>query len=869
MSVKALACVSLVSFLVGGVLVHGQTPPTEGPPAAIDYPEAVRACADALKKAPDEASAKSCAATLRPHLADVVTGAMTLLGAGDSAKALERCAAVLVLDAASKDAGTCAITARARIAAHDRDRLKLQQARALAAAGEAARAGEILAVLDKSEFSDILSEAAALQDSLNRTASARADAAGRASIEHAAALVELGKQDDAVKLLREVLASNVGQDVLEDARRALTEARPSLWRSFRESLRHPWAVQVSAILLVIAGVWIVLHWIRDIWRWVDLRLLSRIRPRSWTFAGVTGEDKLGARDPILDALRRVPHEVRRPIWTPTWLLLYPQDAGGWEVWEDFGVKDPERAKVVHEDVFDPRVAHSDGDRILSDAFQNLQFNVGPVGVGAVTKFWTGLIDWWKTGEPSFSATCQELTAPEGPKKIVLRLTSNGPGGTASVLASSDLNSVPDAVSLCAERAAYKLLFTMREHRDSAAQIDGHAAFRQGVTTLSRAVSAAGDDEKTRMQRTADINKAIHNLEIARRSFERDPEHRVYHLQALRFLGIAHVLVGDELTARVVFEELEDTADKPPAPIVVPAPLRTDRWRGPRVEPPTAPVGVDPAVQEPARRRDQQLTVEARFNQAMLYCRRIVEGDTRPGAALTLVDGLMDRVAAGAESLRPTVQVSKLLHRNNICWPDWLSFDAAQIEAIRQEVKTVDGLLPTLDKFAAEATGSDRRHYAVLGAHARRNLGVAKLRLLALELSRRGPFAPGGSPLTNDQLTRLRKAFDFIDASVLLGELSAGGRLARAYGLLLMKRWLPAEKAAAELFASKADNQFALYIAAEAALQRTDFVAARKYVQDTQAMIIEDPALRKFVDDFVVLDTGITIAPADGHTPHFS
>jgi hypothetical protein len=104
-------------------------------------------------------------------------------------------------------------------------------------------------------------------------------------------------------------------------------------------------------------------------------------------------------------------------------------------------------------VFDLKVQQSGGDRILSDAFQNLEFKVGSVTVGPVTKFWAGLVEWWHTGEPSFSATCHELAASDTVKQVVIRLSATGPGGTASVLATTDRQRGVDAVSLCAERAA--------------------------------------------------------------------------------------------------------------------------------------------------------------------------------------------------------------------------------------------------------------------------------------------------------------------------------------------------------------------------------------------------------------------------------
>jgi tetratricopeptide (TPR) repeat protein len=565
------------------------------------YREAVQACAEALSRFPDEAASHACAKKVEPNLKDVVSAGAARLAAGDAEGALKRCAAVLVVSPTDKEASTCVTTARTQIASHDRDKLKLEQARGYFAAGDHARASQNLGELGKSEFPDILNGSVELQDALNRKTTAQVDLTARAAIEHAKLFVEYGKQDEAVKMLHDVLTSNASPFVRDEALRALSDARPSLRRAYLESLRHPWAVQVLAMLSFIAGVWIGLHWVRDLWRWIDARFITGARGR-WKFAGINDDAPLGARDPILDALRRVPHEVHKPIWTPTRLTLYPY-YGGWDVWEDFCIADSEKATVVHEPVFDMSVRQSGGDSVLSDAFQNLQFTVGNVGVGAVTKFWTGLVEWWHTGEPSFSATCQDVTGPDG-AHVVIRLSSTGPAGTASVLATHDRQNGLDVLSLCAERAAYKLLFTMSDYPDSAAQIDGHAAFRQGVTSLSRSVRAIVDTKINKEERERSIFTGICNLEEARRSFERDGDHRVYHLQSLRFLGIAYALVGRDVAARTILEELEDAADKP-----------------------------TPAQKEADRKRNQQLKVEAQFNQAMLYCHMVAEEGDEARASL--------------------------------------------------------------------------------------------------------------------------------------------------------------------------------------------------------------------------------------------
>ena len=796
--------------------------------------EAVRACAEALRRFPDDPAAHACAKQAAPALPAVVDGALALLGAGDAKGALERCSAVLVLSATHKEAGACATTARVRATAHDRDALKLEHARRLFAEGDRDGAAKTLAELHQSEFPDILTGALAVQDALTREAPAAIDRAGRAAIERARVLVAHGKPDDAIRVLEQVLATSVSAPVREEALRALSVAGPSLRRSFVEALRNAWTVQVLAALAILAGLWIALHWARNLWRWADAQLRSLAGSRRrWKFAGVDGGDPLGARDPILDALRRVPHEVRKPLWTPTRLLLYP-DNDAWDVWEDFCIGEADKATNIHEDVFNIQVARGDGDKILSDAFQTLEFTVGNVSIGPVTKFWSGLVEWWHTGEPTISATCQELALSDTLKQVVIRLSATGPNGTASVLAATERHNGVDTVALSAERAAYKLLFTMsNNHSDSAAQIDAHAAFRQGVTSLSWSVRAITDTTVGKRERSAEIFKAIHNLEAARRSFERDRDHSVYHLQSLRFLGIAYALDDRELAARTIFEELEDAADKRPSPDT-----------------------------EANRRRNHHLKMEARLNQAMLYCGTVAGDGDESHAGLAMADALMDSVKAEEPSLGDAVRVWRLLHLNSMSWREWRSLQADDIAAIRAEIESARGLPEQLEQRAKTAIGADRRHNALLAAHARRNLAIASLRCLAaFDLSPRVPFAKRGRPVSKEVSETVRKAFASITASGLLGPLPARAALARAYGLLLVSQWIDAEHTALQALKADAADQFALYVAAEAALQRGDVVAALKYSRDAQQFTIVDPALQDFIDEFRVLHEAQAIAAA--------
>ena len=649
----------------------------------------------------------------------------------------------------------------------------------------------------------------------------------QAAIEGAAAalpiLDELAKDSTYEDILSETLAlrTELSQRAIEerDARRS--------WRSYiSEGAANPWIAQLGAVLLSLIGAWFGLKWIRDGWRWIESHLLKGWRQRPWMFAGVRGDDTLGARDPILDAIRRVPNEVRQPVWTPTRLLLYP-GAFGWEVWEDFGVSESERPKPVHEELFHVDQWDRGNDKALADAFQNLQFNFGAVGLGTVMKFWSGVVDWWQSGQPSLSATCQEVDPGQGTAKtVVIRLNATGPeNGTVSVLASTPRVDGIDSVALSAERAAYKLLFRMKKDQDTAAQIDGHAAFRQGVATVSRCVRSVVDTQPDRERRDTDLKKAIGNLEFVRETFTGDPQHTVYLLESLRILGICYALVGRDAAARRLFEELEDLAEQ-------------------RAEIECRKAGAEKNQHEKgaARAREnraRQLATEARYNQAILYWKSLFGSNGQLGAASAMADKMFADVAR-EHTLKYAAGVWQLAQLGSLSRREWLSFDRDDVQ--RRLTEAVD-LRTRLDESASKASGSARRQYTLLGAHARRYLAVAQLRFVAtFDLPARGPFTGNGHLLTPCIRERVQSAFDCLTKSEQIGALCPHAMVARAYGLLLLSKWFDAEEAAAKVIAIDAADQFARYVAAEAALQRRDVASARKYVEGVQPSTVIDPAL---------------------------
>jgi hypothetical protein len=641
----------------------------------------------------------------------------------------------------------------------------------------------------------------------------------------------------ALPILDELTKDSTYEDILAQASRLRTElaqraveerdAKRSWLAQIDDALHSPWLAQFVAVLLFVIAVWFGLRWIRDAWRWIESHLTDRWRQRPWTFAGVRGDDALGARDPILDAIRRVPHEVRQPVWTPTRLLMYP-GSSGWEVWEDFGVGDSERPKPVHEELFRMDQWDQGNDKALADAFQNLQFNFGAVGFGTVMKFWSGLVDWWQAGQPSLCATCMEVDPGQGAGKLVaIRLNATGAShGTVSVLASTPRESGIDSVSLSAERAAYKLLFRMKKNQDTAAQIDGHAAFRQGVANVSRCVRSVIDKPEDKSRRETDLKKAICNLEFVREIFGGDPHHTTYFLESLRFLGVCYALIERDVAARRLFEDLEDAAEQRA-----------------KEESRTADAEAEPSKAQAARARAAralQLATEARYNQAILYWKSLFGSNGQMGAASAMADKMFADVARD-RTLEAAAAVWQLAQLGSLSRREWLSFDRDEVQ---RRLKEAAELRNSLDKSADGASGSARRQYTLLAAHARRYIALAQLRFVAtFDLPARGPFSGDGDGLTRCVLERVQSAFDCLTKSEQIGPLCTHAIVARAYGLLLLAKWFDAEEAAAKAIAADSADQFARYVAAEAAFQRKDVAAARKYVEGLQPSAVIDPALR--------------------------
>jgi hypothetical protein len=646
-----------------------------------------------------------------------------------------------------------------------------------------------------------------------------------ATIESAKALLAQGKREDAARTLTALLtaqppAAPLGDAVRISAQEALTQTEPSSLSVFSNALKSQWIMEFLAGLAIVAGLWFGLHVARWMWRrflslwarlgavrWIVKRenankstvgrmakaVLDRVGKIRWTFNGVKGDDdgKLGASDAVLDALRRVPNEVAIPIWTPGWLVLHPT-AQAFQAWEDFGGVDQ---PPLHEEVF--RLLLNQGraaDNALADAFQNLQFNVGTVGLGIVARFWRAILDWWRDGQPGFSGVVQETATADGTgKQIVIRLTcSGGPYGTVSVLASTKREDGVDVVALTASRAAYKLLSRLSPGSGTTEQIDGFAAFRQGAKMLASYVRSLGDAQADQA-RAAEINKAIVNLEFARQAFCRDTDHPVYYLEAVRFEAVAYALLGRPAAALARFEELEDKASG----------------------------GKDV--------RSTALTLEAGYNQGVVHLASAASSTNVAAEiqrALELFLFVEGNAAAYPIGKAATARRCSVLAA--VDTDSWPQLDRAQCTAV---LNAGIELIAKLDDGVLHATGAERRAWSVLAMEARRDLAIAGLRFIAaFEVFNRGPYDTPASALANDTVVRIQQWLRFFSESDTFGSVVVNALACRSYALLLLGgKWRTAESYARQALALDKACELACYVAAEACLQQGDPAAARQYL----------------------------------------
>jgi hypothetical protein len=313
-----------------------------------------------------------------------------------------------------------------------------------------------------------------------------------------------GQRTAAVSALEGIVAQTSDQGVRDEATKVLKEARTRPDRIFIDRLRQPWLYDLSVVTLLLGVLWGVLVGTRKVWWLARSAERTGRRPVRWALLPIpdppatAGTSTTGAGDAILDALRRVPLEASRKLWTPSRLLLRPLPLQPSEpdVWDGFLFPSEQKLEPLVERlmglVLSTRKQEVDK---LAEAFQTLTFAVGTANPSTIAKFIRALSDWWAVGAPSFGGAAL-VNRVDTKEEITVRLTcANGPFGSISVLASTPRVIGMDPLGMSADRAVYKLLYRITKPKASAVEVDGHASFRQGwffcaTTWLRRRIPTA-------------------------------------------------------------------------------------------------------------------------------------------------------------------------------------------------------------------------------------------------------------------------------------------------------------------------------------------------------------------------------------------
>jgi tetratricopeptide (TPR) repeat protein len=764
-----------------------------------DPEEAVRVCAEALKLGFTNPDAQVCAQRIKPQLPRVIRAARSATAAGQFAVAQAWCTSVLVLAPQDTDASACLATANERAAAHGKQILDIQIARRKLRAGDTKTAEAVVEKLAKTDFPDVVAEALALRREIDEGAEALQARESQAltALAEAENLITEGKRNEAIETLKPVVETAVNPQLRLRAGRLLNATRIGPATAWWDAVKSPTVYQYLGALSVVAALWFIPHFLRGVWRWTFGKVIARLIPIRWTFAGVRDDHKLGAAEPTLDAIHRIPNEVRKPIWRTTRVLFHSQVDGTVELLEDCFLPRNAKAPYMREPVFaTPAWTGRAADNVLAEAFQNLTFNIGGIGFNAVAKFWKALMDWWHAGEPTFSGVAEEVTPADGSaKQLMIRLTTaGGPYGTVSVVASSPREGDdPSCIALTAERAAYKLLYRIAQNEDTAEQVDAHAAFRQAANLLGCLVRSTADTtsdaEKMRDQHTVAV---LNSLEFVRQVFARDESHIVYYHESLRLLAVGFVLVRKYEAALTRLRELEDSV---------------------------------------AGRQDQRskdLEVESLYNQAMLHFCGALSREVETGRELGIAEFLLSQVQkhrtdplAKAAAARKVV----LLTRKSVS--DWLALGSDAVETLLCAARDT---LKELEDSHKDAVAAHRRASYLIASELRRSIAMARVRgIVAFHVSDRTWWGldEGKKKPIRDQI---QSSLADLEAADIL-KATTDSQALRGYALLLTGRYEDAGRYAQS--ASKLDekNPWACYVEAESFFQRGDREAAAKRIQE--------------------------------------
>ena len=387
------------------------------------------------------------------------------------------------------------------------------------------------------------------------------------------------------------------KDEIAQADDIVREAQPGFFAQLYDLLKGSWLPNILAVVVVILTGWLVLYLLRAF-----LRAKKRYNPKgrgtalrwlsvggwsktTWTLAPLVDEKKLGATELVMDAMARLPIELKQEPWKPATLLLRPNPPAPSEAELLSDFPDPPAAERItltdFEIVTKLREEVQFQEVSLTDAMQQLQLTIGAYKVDSVAKFLSSVGRWLNAGSPTITGTAELSQTAKPDDTVMIRLNcSGGPppatdsgaktasGGKAdttqtvsardylSVTASTPQEDGTDIKALCADRVVFKLLYRLAYPHATQAQTDAWAAFRQAVGLLERCFKQ-NRAEETKAERTALLEKAAYNLEFAR-------NHLVDLPQLLWLEGTALALAGEQKydSAIARFQELEDTPFTP-------------------------------------------------------------------------------------------------------------------------------------------------------------------------------------------------------------------------------------------------------------------------------------------------------------------
>jgi len=148
------------------------------------------------------------------------------------------------------------------------------------------------------------------------------------------------------------------------------------------------------------------------------------------------------------------------------------------------------------------------DGAVGTAAANLKITVGAVDVGALVKFFQGLLPWFKSDLSRVSGSAFMIQG--GTPKVFVRLTGQGPdGNTRTVAAGVEVSANTDAARAAAERAAFKMYYLIAMPKADEAAANAAESLRDGLADLQSYIDG---------QDATKLAQALVKFEAVRTSF---------------------------------------------------------------------------------------------------------------------------------------------------------------------------------------------------------------------------------------------------------------------------------------------------------------------------------------------------------------